>query len=186
MDNQPAFRPQHPSGLFADGRATRPVVSGTVARGHLRLNEHFFRGYRTIREGTDERIEFVSTLPEHVTVDAKLVLRGKERFQIYCVVCHGLIGEGNGIVHERAIARKEAQWVPPTNLLTQLIRDQPEGQLFQSISDGVRNMPGYNTQISVEDRWAIVAYVRDLQSSQPVSAPAEVGANQNTSDGEEP
>ncbi len=186
MDNQPAFRPQHPSGLFADGRATRPVIAGTVARGHLRLDEHFFRGYLTTREGTEERIEFVSAFPERLSVNAKLVQRGKERFQIYCVVCHGEIGEGNGIVHQRAIARKEAQWVPPTNLLSQIIRDQKEGQLFQSISDGVRNMPGYNTQISVEDRWAIVAYLRDLQASQPVAAPVEVGVNQNSSDGKKP
>ena len=186
MDNQPAFRAQHPSRLFSDGRATRAVVDGTVARGHLRLDDQFFRGYRTIREGADERIEFVSTLPESIAVNTRTVQRGKERFNIYCVVCHGPNGDGNGIVHQRAIARKEAQWVPPTNLLTQLVRDQPAGKLFQSISDGVRNMPGYNTQISVPDRWAIVAYLRDLQASQPIAAPADTSSNQNSNDGNQP
>jgi mono/diheme cytochrome c family protein len=186
MDNQPAFRAQQTSALFADGRAARSVVEGTMARGHLKLDDSLFRGYRTIREGADERIEFVSTIPDSIAVDAQTVQRGKERFNIYCVVCHGAVGDGNGLVHQRALARKEAQWVPPTNLLTKVIRDQTSGQLFQSISDGVRNMPGYNTQVSVRDRWAIVVYLRELQASQPVAAPAKTAPPQNLKDGKQP
>jgi len=178
MDNQPAFRAQHPSSLFADGSAARPIISGTMARGHLRLDDDYWRGYRTISGETENRIEFVSEFPAQVTVDARLIQRGEERFGIYCVVCHGKIGVGDGIVHQRALAANEAQWVPPTNLLTQLARDRKEGQLFQAISDGVRNMPGYNTQISVDDRWAIVAWLRELQKSQPVAPPAEVSPSQ--------
>lgn len=187
MDNQPVFRAQAPSGLFADGRATRSVIEGTVARGHLQLDDHMKRGYRKIREGAEERIEFFPTIPESIVVNSGTVLRGKERFRIYCALCHGEVGDGNGIIHQRAVTRKESQWVPPTNLLTQVIRDQPDGQLFQSISDGVRNMPGYSTQISTRDRWAIVAYLRDLQATQavapPVAQPAETISNQNSNNG---
>ncbi|MEQ1903358.1 MAG: cytochrome c [Pirellulaceae bacterium] len=190
MDNQPMFRAQAPSGLFADGRATRSVVEGTVARGHLKLDDHLFRGYRTIHEEAGDRIEFISAIPEGIAVDAQTILRGKERFNIYCALCHGEVGDGNGIVHQRAVARKEPQWVPPTNLLTQVIRDQPDGQLFQSISDGVRNMPGYSTQISTKDRWAIVAYLRDLQAFQPAAPPVvpttKSVSNQTLKDGKQP
>jgi mono/diheme cytochrome c family protein len=168
MDNQPSFGPQQPSTLFADGRATRTPVAGTVARGHLRLDDHYYRGYRTTGEGAVQTIEFLA-FPETVSVDAKLSERGRERYAIYCTVCHDETGSGNGIVHQRAVALKETKWVPPTNLLNQEIRDRADGQIFQAIGDGVRNMPSYNTQVNVADRWAIVAYVRELQMTQPVA-----------------
>lgn len=170
MDLQPGFRPQQPSTLFADGRAARQPVDGTVARGHLREDEHFFRGFHHVQAGATEALEFFSTYPDRVVVDEAFVERGRQRYMIYCAVCHDDRGAGNGTVHQRALELKETKWVPPTNLLTQEIRDRAHGQLFQVIGDGVRNMPGYKTQISVEDRWAIVAYVRHLQSTQPVAA----------------
>lgn len=169
MDLQPGFRAQQSSTLFADGRATRSLIDGTVARGHLREDDHYFRGFQTTEIGSTPVVEFFSTYPENIQLSESLTQRGRNRYAIYCTVCHDENGTGNGIIHQRALALEETKWVPPTNLLTQEIRDRPEGQIFQAIADGVRNMPGYKTQINVEDRWAIVAWVRQLQASQPVA-----------------
>lgn len=173
MDNQPGFRPQGSSTLFADGRASRQSVDGTLPRGQLREDDHFYRGYHLKSQGGSGFIEFFTGLPEGMEADAFLLARGADRYQIFCAVCHDQQGTGNGLVHQRAVASKEAKWVPPTNLMTQEIRDRADGNLFQAISDGVRNMPGYKTQVSVEDRWAIVAHVRQLQGSQPVAKAKE-------------
>ncbi len=170
MDLQPGFRAQQPSTLFDDGRAARAPIAGTVARGHLKQDDHYYRGYHTVRKGAAEMIEFFDSVPGRVKVDNKLLARGRERYDIFCVVCHDSNGAGSGLLHQRALTLKETKWVPPTNLLTQEIRDRPAGQIFQAIGDGVRNMPGYKTQISVEDRWAIVAYLKQLQASQPVAS----------------
>ncbi len=178
MDNQPGFGPQAPTTLFADGRATRTLVEGTIARGHLREDNHYFRGYHKVDNGAIRTLEFFESFPENVLVDESLVLRGQERYAIFCAVCHDEKGTGNGLVHQHAMALEETKWVPPTNLLTQEIRDRPEGQVFQAISDGVRNMPGYKTQISVDDRWAIVAYVQSLQANQPVAIAEEPEATE--------
>lgn len=169
MDLQPGFRAQQASTLFADGRATRKPVTGTVAHGHLREDDHFFRGYHEVQLGSTQAVEFFDSFPNGIAEDESLVSRGQERYAIFCAVCHDENGSGNGLVHQHAIALKETKWVPPTNLLTQEIHDRPEGQIFQAIGDGIRNMPGYKTQISVKDRWAIVAYVRHLQTTQPVA-----------------
>jgi len=173
MDMQPSYRPQETHTMFADGRATRPPVAGTVARGHLALDDHFFRGFKTINSGEGgPEIEFMDGLPEGVAFTDELLLRGKDRYTIYCALCHGDDGLGNGIIHQRGLALKEASWVQPTNLMTQEIRDRKDGQIFQAISDGVRNMPSYNSQINAADRWAIVAFLRDLQESSPVAPPS--------------
>ena len=169
MDLQPGFRAQQSSSLFADGRSSRLAVAGTVARGDLREDDHLFRGYKTMASGATELIEFYEAIPDRIVVDESLLNRGAERFAIYCAICHDSTGTGNGLVHQRAVELKETKWVPPTNLLTQEIRDRLDGQLFQAISEGVRNMPGYKTQINTRDRWAIVAYVRQLQATQPVA-----------------
>lgn len=169
MDLQPGYRAQQSSPLFADGRAMRAPISGTVARGQLREDDHFYRGYRNVTAASATPIEFFAEFPKTVVVSQALTDRGRERYNIYCVVCHDHQGSGKGIVHERALALKETKWVPPTNLLTQTIRDYPVGQIFQAVSNGVRNMPGYRSQISAEDRWAIIAYVKHLQATQPVA-----------------
>lgn len=171
MDVQPGYRPQQSSDFFADGRATRGEVSGTVARGELREDDHLYRGHHLAQSGAVKETVFFKGFPKGMNVDANFVQRGRERYGIYCAVCHDDKGSGAGVVHERALALKEKKWVPPTNLLTQEIRDRPEGQLFQAISDGVRNMPGYKSQISVADRWAVVAYLKALQAAHPVAIP---------------
>jgi mono/diheme cytochrome c family protein len=94
-----------------------------------------------------------------------MMLRGRERFGIYCATCHGLSGDGDGVTSQLAFDREEPKWVRPLSLHSPSVVSQPVGQLFQTISDGIRTMPSYRSQISIEDRWAIVLYVRALQRS---------------------
>jgi mono/diheme cytochrome c family protein len=156
MDQQHKFKAQQENDIFADKRAMRRPVPGTVARGELRLDERFFEG----KDGEG----WVETVP--IPVDAKLMERGRGRFRIYCSPCHGLDGSGKGMVARRADRREEAKWVPPSSFHTDLVRGRPDGHIFNTISNGIRHMPAYGAQIPPEDRWAIVAYVRALQRSQ--------------------
>lgn len=169
MDKQAKFGTQAAHPWFVDGRSMRLPIEGTIARGKLFDDEHFFAGYK--QDESSGAIQFVGTIPAQLSVNDAFVTRGHERFQIYCAVCHGPSGTGDGLVNLRAIELKESKWVPATNLMTQEIRDRPVGQVFQAIRDGVRNMPSYKSQISPRDRWAIVAYLRNLQAKSPVAPP---------------
>lgn len=84
---------------------------------------------------------------------------------MFCAPCHGLSGYGNGPVAIRAEELEQGTWTPPASFHTELVRERPAGHIFNTISNGIRNMPAYGPQIPVEDRWAIVAYVRALQRS---------------------
>lgn len=161
MDNQPRYGAQDRNRLFADRRAMRPPVPGTIARGELRADDRLFRGV----VGDD----WVEEIPVPVTM--QLMQRGRERYDIYCSPCHGLAGYGDGMVAKRAEALQEGTWTPPSSLHTDLVRGRSAGQLFNTITNGIRNMPAYGPQIEVVDRWGIVAYVRALQRSQ--GAPLE-------------
>lgn len=156
MDNQPSFRTQKRNMMFADRRAMRPQVSGTVARGQMASNTPLASG----RDGDD----WVTDFP--VEVDRGLLERGRERYAIYCSPCHGLSGFGDGAVAKRADQLQEGTWTPPSSFHSELIRSRPVGHIYNSITNGIRNMPAYGPQISVEDRWAVVAYVKALQRSQ--------------------
>ncbi len=156
MDNQARFKGQVRNRMFADRRAMRPPVTGAVARGELREDDGFERG----RVGE----QWVTTIP--ITVNRPLLERGRERFEIYCSPCHGLVGNGDGAVAKRADALQEGTWTPPSSFHTELVRSRPVGQLFNSITNGIRNMPAYGPQLEVEDRWAVVAYLKALQRSQ--------------------
>jgi mono/diheme cytochrome c family protein len=158
MDYQPKYKPQSENALFADDRAMRPPIDGTVARGDLPDDPVVATG----RDGDD----WVATIP--VPVTASLLERGRERFGIYCATCHGLAGDGDGMIHRRALQLSEqglAVWVPPSSMHSDLVRDRPDGHIFNTITYGIRNMPSYGSQIEPHDRWAIVAYVRALQRS---------------------
>jgi mono/diheme cytochrome c family protein len=157
MDIQPKFRAQQANPMFADGRAMRLPVAGTIARGELNLDDVLYRGRNAAGE-------WVTVVPMPVT--AQLLRRGQERFDIYCTPCHGYAGYGDGMVAKRADRLQEGTWTPPSSLHTELVRSRPVGQLFNTISNGVRTMPAYGPQVPVADRWAIVAYVRALQRSQ--------------------
>jgi len=163
MDNQHRFKTQMENPLFLDRRASRLPVPGSVARGQLHEDEHFERG---IVAGA-----WAEDFPGAITVDMALLERGEDRFAIYCQPCHGASGFGDGMINSRAMELLNrgvngTQWVQPKSLHEAAIRAQAVGQIFNSITNGVRTMPAYGSQIPVADRWAIVAYVRALQKSQ--------------------
>lgn len=135
--------------LFADGRGMRPLVAGTVAQGQLHEDEAFYKG---MVDG-----KHVARVP--VEVNETLIRRGQERFNIYCAPCHDKTGAGRGIVIQRGFP-------PPVDLASDRVLQMPDGQIFDTITNGVRNMPAYRKQVPVEDRWAIAAWVRVLQRSQ--------------------
>jgi mono/diheme cytochrome c family protein len=170
MAFQPKLKPQTPSHFFPDGREQRLPVPGTVARGDRQINDALYRG--KLDDGT-----YIKGFP--MTVTPQMVRRGQERFNIYCSVCHGLTGAGDGLVAKRAEVLQEPMWVPPISLYAEHVQTQPEGQIFETITNGIRTMPPYGTRIEPEDRWAIILYVRSLQRSQAASlndVPADMRA----------
>lgn len=197
MDFSPSKDAQQNTTLFADARAMRPNVPGTVARGQMDLN--FQTGIdidalakidgpraamlvRALDEPDDAKEEdakpaasVMETTPWLVEnpreLSRELVEKGQQQFGIYCSVCHGMNGSGNGLVNRRAQKLLSATWIPPSSLHQESLYAEkyPDGKLFNTISNGIRKMPGYASQIKAEDRWAIVAYVRALQSSQNAS-----------------
>jgi mono/diheme cytochrome c family protein len=168
MDSQAYAKAQTTSEFFADGMSMRKHPEGTVARGLLHEDKTFFRG---ISRDTF----FTDAFPLPVTVP--LLDRGQERFNIYCAPCHGQSGNGQGMVHKRAISLAEGTWTPPTDLTSQAVIDRPVGHIYNTIANGIRTMPAYGPQIDPEDRWAITAYVRALQLSRNASL-ADVPADQ--------
>lgn len=171
MDFQPKFKSQTTTALFDDGRAMRPRVSGTIPRGSLTESPLLELGYAPMpddsdSEEADER-KWVDDVPMPITT--QLMERGRQRFDIHCAVCHGKAGYGNGLASQRALELEQGTWIPPTSLHSPHVIAQPAGQLFNAITNGVRKMPAYGHQIPVEDRWAIVLYMRALQRSQQAS-----------------
>ncbi len=150
MHDQPKYQPLEASAFFADGRASRPVVPGTVARGQLREDSRLYAG-------RDSAGSFVEEVPFSVT---RAVLdRGHERYDIYCSPCHDRVGNGNGMIVQRGFKR-------PPSLHEERLRDTPDGYFFQVVTEGFGAMKGYAAQVPPRDRWAIVAYIRALQLSQ--------------------
>lgn len=174
MAKQPKYKQQDPSEVFADGRAARLPILGTVARAGLQEDDHYFRGFSSTNDPAtgQSRVSFYDSLPSQVPLTPALLKRGQQRFNIYCSVCHGADGYGNGPVNARAIQRQEPKWVPPADLNSAAVRARPDGHIFNTITNGIRNMAGYGAQIPTQDRWAIVAYVRALQLSQDAPASA--------------
>jgi len=138
MDSQPKYKAQRENSFFADNRAARPAIDGTVAVGDARDDDKFYQGKEA---GTWAR-----TFPAQIKLDEATMDRGRQRFGIYCTPCHGQAGLGDGMVAKRADALAQGTWVPPTNMTQDYLRQMPVGQLFSSISNGVRNMPGYAAQ----------------------------------------
>jgi mono/diheme cytochrome c family protein len=194
MANQPSPRPLQASSFFDDGRSSRPLVFGTVAHGfegdvaYVREDRHFYEGLKTVDPkdvakltaalGTPGQpasigtliswLPFADTFP--MPVDQLLLERGKQRFDIYCAVCHDRAGNGNGMVAQRGFTK-------PPNFHTDdsrglrlkgikiSLREVPVGYVFQVITHGFGAMPKYSAQVPPADRWAIIAYVRALQMS---------------------
>jgi mono/diheme cytochrome c family protein len=150
MFNQPKTKPLAQSDFFDDGRSARPSVEGTVARGELRADRVFYTGI-----GPNGK--FVGTLPVPLTKD--LLLRGQERFNIFCSPCHGRVGDGRGMIVQRGFKQ------PPSYHIDRL-RAQPIGYFFDVMTNGFGQMSSYAAQVPPADRWAIAAYIRALQLSQ--------------------
>ena len=196
MAEQPSYKPLDKCEFFADGRSARPLVPGTVPRGHLRTDTDLLTGRRSAKGGEqdlatgvaqtqlranrqptepqaalDERTryaEFVDKFPFPIT--EKIVQHGYERYMIYCVVCHDPLGTGHGRIVERGYTQ------PPSYHIERL-RKAPVGHLFAVVSEGYGSMPSYADQIPPRDRWAIVAYLRALQASQhyPAASASQAG-----------
>jgi mono/diheme cytochrome c family protein len=181
MGIQPKFREQETNSLFADDRAMRPKIPGTVARGSLELDDNYYHGFVRRNDGSGKyTVVYAASLPSDMSDSPEkmraMMRRGQERFNIYCYVCHGYDGSGHGPVNQRALELKSIDtdanhpigvtWTPAAQLSSDTIRAQPDGKIFNTITFGIRTMPAYGPQIPVADRWAIVAYVRALQLSQ--------------------
>ena len=149
MGSQPKYLPLAPGNLFPNGQSAQPPVADTVARGHLQDDTARHTG----KDGNAD----VTTFPYTVTKD--VLLRGEERFNIFCAPCHGRTGMGNGLIVQRGFR------APPTFHQDRL-RSAPVGHFFDVITNGYGVMPSYAEQIPVNDRWAIIAYIRALQLSQ--------------------
>jgi mono/diheme cytochrome c family protein len=167
MDIQPKFKDQAYSKLFNDHRSMRPQIAGTVARGMLRDDEHYYQGKVKVTIDGELESGWATSLPKQVKLTEKLVRRGQRQFNIYCAPCHGLGGEGDGPVALRATKIEATQWgwVAPLSVHSEAVLARPDGHIFNIITKGIRTMPAYGPQVAVEDRWAIVAYVRALQYS---------------------
>ena len=165
------MKPFRASTFFRDGLSSRPPVEGTVPRGFLRTDTEFFTGKKrgTIAASTPVATtapspsgaaafpDDLEVLP--IPVTQEVVARGRERFEIFCSVCHGLTGNGDGMIVRRGFRRA-------ASFHDDRLRQAPVGHFFDAITNGWGAMPSYAPQISVQDRWAIVAYVRALQLSQ--------------------
>jgi mono/diheme cytochrome c family protein len=160
MDFQEKVKSDTAFDMFADGRGNRGTVGGTVSRGDMNSDNAFYRGLHEVA-GADE---WITGLPKQVEVTPALVKRGQARYNIYCAPCHGYDGQGKGAVKQRA-DKAGAGAINPANLVgsDQAAVLEPNGQLFNTISNGYNTMMGYSAQIPVADRWAIVLYVRALQ-----------------------
>lgn len=152
MQDQPKYIPLRPSTFFADGRSERPLVEGTVARGHLEADATFYTG--KIDGQPVEQFPFAIT--------RAVLSRGQQRYNIYCSPCHDRLGNGLGMVVRRGYKQ------PPTFHIERL-RKAPAGYFYDVITEGFGAMSDYAAQIAPADRWAIVAYVRVLQLSQNAS-----------------
>lgn len=149
MHDNPRSEPLEASRVFGDGSASRPLVEGTVPRGHLNEDDALFTG----KVGGQPVTEF----PFAIT--RKELDRGQDRFNIYCAPCHSRLGDGRGMV----VLRGHRQ--PPSFHIDRL-RDAPPGYVYDVITNGFGAMPDYRAQLTPQDRWAVVAYLKALQLSQ--------------------
>ena len=155
MFDDAKYEPFEKSALFPDESSARPIPAGTVARGLLGED-------RVLATGVGPGGTFAANpLP----ITRERLVRGRERYDVFCAPCHDRVGTGNGMIVRRGFTR-------PPSFHEQRLRDIPDGHVYDVITRGFGQMPSYAKQVSVEDRWAIVAYLRALQLSQD----ADLGA----------
>jgi len=149
MQDQPRYDPLERSSFFEDGRASRPLVAGTIARGHLNEDEQLYTG--RVAGAYTEQLPFPAS--------RDVLARGRDRYDIYCSPCHDRVGNGVGMIVQRGYRQ-------PPSFHIERLRIVPVGYFFDVITHGFGAMPSYAVQVPVRDRWAIIAYVRALQLSQ--------------------
>lgn len=176
MQDQPRMKPFRSTTFFRDGMSSRAPVTGTVPRGYLRADKEFFTGKKSTAgtstpagaqpapTGGTNTAQGAAAYPDDVeefplSVTPEVVKRGKERFEIFCSACHGMTGNGDGMIVRRGFRRA-------ASFHSDSLRQAPVGHFFDAITNGWGAMPSYAAQIPAEDRWAIVAYIRALQLSQ--------------------
>jgi mono/diheme cytochrome c family protein len=200
MQDQPKMKPFRSSPFFRDGLSTRQPIEGTVARGYLKEDTEYFTGKKASKTSAGSAVpsqspagpqptgptaapalqgaaafpDDVEVFPIAVTRDT--VIRGKERYEIFCSACHGSTGNGDGMIVRRGFRRA-------ASFNDDRLRQAPVGHFFDAITNGWGAMPSYAPQIPTEDRWAIISYIRALQLSQqnqttaPAQAPAPSGGH---------
>jgi mono/diheme cytochrome c family protein len=169
---QPKVKPYQESAFFVDGQASRPLEAGTIARGQLGGD----RAYRTGKSGD----LLVDAIP--VTLDRALLERGQQRYNIYCSPCHSRSGDGRGMIVRRGFP-------PPPSFHEQRLLGAPTGHYFNVITHGYGAMYSYASRIPIDDRWAIVAYIRALQLSRHATlddVPAEERPRLESNEGAKP
>lgn len=172
MQDQPRYKAYKKSDFFNDKRSSRDHPEGTVARGLLKDNKAFYTGKidnpnpnvqvetTTNAAGNTIVTSFPNAIDEFpIPVTKELVDRGQDRYNIYCIVCHGPVGAGDGMIVRRGFS-------PPPTYHDDRLRNAPVGHFFDVITNGWGKMNSYSAQIQPADRWAIVAYIRALQLSQ--------------------
>jgi mono/diheme cytochrome c family protein len=196
MAKQPSYRPQEHSSFFEDGRASRPPVPGTVARDALRddaltsparddslrdaASAASFTGFSVGNPlvmatsggaipGGFAVLDYADTFPVPITAD--VLERGRQRYTIFCAVCHDPTGNGKGKIVERGYTKPPSYITDLSRGLERrgykvLLRDAPVGYYFEVVSKGYGAMADYSFQVPPADRWAIIAYIRALQLSQ--------------------
>ena len=191
MQDQPRYKAYKKSDFFSDNRASRNLPEGTVPRGYLREDKAFYTGktqagQNTIAPnpaatpatdalGNTVVTDFSGLVDEFpVPLTKELVDRGEQRYKVFCIVCHGPVGNGDGMIVRRGFSK------PPTYNDDRL-RDAPVGHFYNVITNGQGKMSSYASQIPPADRWAIVAYIRTLQISQnPNGANMQMNSRTNT------
>jgi mono/diheme cytochrome c family protein len=183
MQDQPKMKPYRSSTFFRDGLSSRPLVPGTVPRGYLKADSQLFTGKKNMTTSTSTPAPAASPgsaapsatpasdYPDDVDqfpfpINAATLNRGQERYNIFCSVCHGMTGEADGLIVRRGYRK------PPSFHIDRL-RRAPVGHFFDVATNGWGVMPGYATQIPVQDRWAIIAYIRALQLSREAAPAAQ-------------
>ena len=201
MQDQPKMKPYRGTTFFADKLSGRQPIEGTVARGFLRSDTEFFTGKRsrttagpgtqTIQGQTEQQAVppgQENSFPDDIDyfpipINEEVVKRGRSRYDIFCSACHGLTGNGDGMIERRGFRRA-------ASFNDDRLRQAPVGHFFDAITNGWGAMPSYASQIPVQDRWAIVAYIRALQESQrnqttPAASPSPSASPTPTPGGHE-
>jgi len=184
MQDQPRYKAYKKSEFFSDNRASRDTPQGAVARGQLHENKAFYTG-KIDNPNPNVQVEtttnaagntIVTSFPNDVTefpipVTEELVNRGENRYNIYCIVCHGPLGNGDGMVVRRGFS-------PPPTYHDDRLRNAPVGHFFDVMTNGWGKMNSYASVLSAADRWAIVSYIRTLQVSQSPDEILKMNSNQ--------